>query len=103
MLRRRIEKLEATLPLSVGKLMEKLDRQALNALSVHDRELVREMLLSIDRRRKVLSPEHRAAETRHLEAFGILLQEVSDEELASLIAQIERELGGPILGVGATA
>lgn len=102
MLRRRIEKLEATLPLSVGKLMEKLDRQALNALGFHERQLVSEML-SATGRRKAWSLEHRAAEARYRETFGMLLQEVSDGELASLIAQIERELGRPIPEVGAIA
>ena len=96
MLRRRIEKLEGHLPVSSGKLMERLDRQALNALSARDRELVRETVRGAGRRRSSWSVEHCAAEARHLEAFGILLHEVSDDDLANLIAQVEGELGGPI-------
>jgi hypothetical protein len=101
MLRRRIENLEADLPVTGGKLMDRLDRQALNSLSFRDRELVNEMLQATGRRQKTWSVEHCAADARYLETFGTLLQEVSDEELASLIAQIESELGRPIPELGA--
>lgn len=48
------------------------------------------------RRRKAWSHEHELAEARYLEAYGTLLREISDDELAGLIAQIERDLGQPI-------
>jgi hypothetical protein len=102
-LRRRIEKLEATLPRSAGKLMERLDRQVMNALSARDRELVRETVRIAGRRRSPRSAEHCAADARYLETLGMLLQEVSDEELANLIAQVESELGHPIPDLEAIA
>jgi acyl-CoA reductase-like NAD-dependent aldehyde dehydrogenase len=103
MLRRRIEKLEAHLPVTGGKLMDRLDRQALNSLSFRDRELVNEMVKATGRRQKAWSAEHCAADARYLETFGMLLREVSDEDLANLIEQIERELGRPIPELEATA
>ena len=96
MLRRRIEKLEAHLPVPIGNLMERLDRQALNRLSARDRQLFNEMVEVTGRRPRAWSPEHHAAETAYLEAYGMLLREVSDGELNSVIARIERELGRPI-------
>jgi hypothetical protein len=93
MLRRRMEKLEATLPMSACQLLERLDWQALNTLSGFDRELAREKLRAAGSRRKSWSAEHQAAEARYLESFGLLLQDVSDAELESLIAQEEHELG----------
>ena len=103
MLRRRIEKLEAHLPVPTGKLLERLDRQALNTLSGDDRELAREMFQITGRRGKAWSQEHESAQARYLEAFGMLLREVSDEELDSLVAQMERELGRPVAEFEATA
>jgi hypothetical protein len=44
MLRKRIEKLEAHFPVSPGKLLGRLDRQALNCLSGTDRGLVTQLL-----------------------------------------------------------
>jgi TRAP-type C4-dicarboxylate transport system substrate-binding protein len=76
--------------------MDRLDRQVLNSLSFRDRELVNEMVQATGRRQKAWSVQHCAADARYLETFGMLLQEVSDKELASLIEQIERELGRPI-------
>jgi hypothetical protein len=64
MLRRRIEKLEAHLPLSTSRLLETLDRRALNTLCFRDRQLVSEML-STTSRRKAWSLEHRAAEASY--------------------------------------
>ena len=96
MRRRRIEKLEAHMPVPAGKLMERLERQAMNSLSAHDRALVSEMRQVTGRRRKAWSQEHESAEARHLEAVGVLMQEVSDEDLAGMIAQVEREFGRPI-------
>jgi hypothetical protein len=95
MLRKRIEKLEAHLPLSSAKLLDRLDRQALNSLSGDDRGLLRQMLEGSDRR-KVWPTEYRSAEARYLDNFGILLQEISDADLASLITQLEHQLGHPI-------
>ena len=94
MLCRRILKLEASLPVSPGKLLERLDRQAMNALSAPDRELVSEKLHGAGRRPKSWSPEHQAAEARYLDNFAILLQEVSDDDLAGLISQMEDQTGG---------
>jgi len=102
MLRRRIEKLEAHLPISSTKLLEQLDRQALNSLSGNDRGLVTQML-NAPNQRKVWTTEYRVAETRYVDNFGILLQDVSDDELASLIAQLEGQLGHPISELEATA
>jgi hypothetical protein len=96
MLRRRIEKLEAHLPVAAGRLLEGLDRQALNALSFRDRELASEMLRPTTSRRRVWSQEHHAAEANYLQNFGVLLKEVSDDDLANMIARLERELGRPI-------
>jgi hypothetical protein len=96
MLRRRIEKLEATLPMPACQLPERLDRQALNTLSGFDRELAREKLQVAGSRRKSWSAEYQAAEARYLESFGLLLQEVSDAELESLMAQGESEMNGRI-------
>jgi hypothetical protein len=103
MLRRRIEKLEATLPMSACQLLERLDRQALNTLSGFDSELAREKLRAAGGRRKSWSAEHQAAEARYLESFGLLLQDLSDAELESLIDQEERELGRPVPQMEATA
>jgi hypothetical protein len=91
----RIEKLEAHLPLSASGLLERLDRQSLNALCFHDRQLVSAMQCATSRR-KAWSLEHRAAEASYLENFGVLLQEISDGDSASMISQIERDLGRPI-------
>jgi hypothetical protein len=95
MLRRRIEKLEAHLPISPGRLLERLDRQALNSLSGRDRELVNQML-NVSGRRRTWPAEYRDAEDRFLKSYGMLLREISDEELTSLIDQLERQLGHPI-------
>jgi hypothetical protein len=95
MLRRRIEKLEANWPELPGKLMDRLDRQALNALCPRNRELVTEIFRT-NGRRKAWSPEHLAAMERYDESFGQLLQDVSDEDLSGLIANIECEYGKPI-------
>jgi hypothetical protein len=100
MLRRRIEKLEAHLPVSPGRLLERLDRQALNSLSGSDRELVNQML-NVSGRRKTWPAEYRSAEDRFLESYGMLLREISDSELAGLITQCERELGRPIVNTEA--
>jgi len=102
MLRRRIEKLEAHLPVSSARLLERLDRRVLNRLSGNDRGLMMQML-SASGQRKVWPAEYRSAEARYLESFGILLQEISDDELASLIAQIESELGHPLSELEAIA
>jgi hypothetical protein len=91
MLRRRLEKLEAALPLSSDKLLERLKRQALSSLSSHDRELVGEKLRATGCRRRAWSAEHLAAEMRYSDAFGILLQEITDDELAGLAAEMEAE------------
>jgi hypothetical protein len=80
MLLRRIEKLEARLPLPTGKLMERLDRQALNTLSHRDRALVNEVFRATGRR-KARSPEHNAAIERFDEASAQLLHDFSDEDL----------------------
>jgi hypothetical protein len=101
-LRKRIEKLEAHLPPSSAKLLERLDRQALNSLSGNDRGLVTQMLNTPDRR-KVWAAEYRAAEVRYLDNFGGLLHEISDDELARLIAQAEDEVGHPLSKLEATA
>jgi hypothetical protein len=101
-LRKRIEKLEAHLPPSPGRLLERLDRQALNSLSGNDRGLVTQMLAGSDRR-KVWPAEHRAAEVRYLGNFGILLQQISDDELAHLIAQVENQVGHPLSELEAIA
>jgi hypothetical protein len=101
MLRRRIEKLEARLPLPTGKLMERLDRQALNTLSHRDRALVNEVFRAT--RRKAWSPEHETAIKRFDEASAKLMQDFSDEDLESVIEEAERELGRPIREIGALA
>jgi hypothetical protein len=102
MLRRQIEKLEAALPVSPGWLLERLDRQALNSLSASDRELVNQML-NVSGRRKAWPAEYRAAEDRFLENYVTLLREISDQELASVIAQLERQLGRPLSEIEAVA
>jgi hypothetical protein len=102
MLRRRIEKLEAHLPPSPGRLLERLDRQALNSLSGNDRELVNEVL-NVPGRRKTWPAEYRSAEVRYLENFGMLLREISDDELAGVILQLERQLGRPLSEIEAVA
>jgi hypothetical protein len=102
MLRKRIEKLEAHLPPSSATLLERLDRKALNSLSTNDRGLVTQILEG-SAQRKIWPPEYRAAEVRYLDNFGILLQEISDDELARLIAQVESQVGHPLSGLGATA
>jgi hypothetical protein len=94
MLRKRIEKLEVALPMLPGALLDRLDRRAINSLSSHDRRLVNEMLRTSGRR-KTWSNEYRLAEECYLENFGLLLREISDGELAGLIAQCEHELGRP--------
>jgi hypothetical protein len=100
MLRKRIEKLEVALPVSPGTLLDRLGRRAINSLSSNDRGLVNEMLRTSGRH-KTWSNEHRLAEGCYLENFGLLLQEISDSELAGLITQCERELGHPIHAAGA--
>jgi hypothetical protein len=95
MLRKRIEKLEVTLPVSPGRLLDRLDSRAINSLSSHNRGLVNEMLRASGQR-KTWSSEYRLAEECYLESFGLLLREVSDSELAGLITQCERELGHQI-------
>jgi hypothetical protein len=55
------------------------------------------MLQITGRRRKAWSQQHQPTEARFMETFGLLLQEVRDEELASLTAQIERELASLFL------
>jgi hypothetical protein len=92
MLRKRIEKLEAHLPPSSANLLERLDRQALNSLSGNDRGLVTQMLEGANRR-KAWPEEYRAAEDRYLDNFGMLLQEIGDDELARLITQVESQVG----------
>jgi hypothetical protein len=94
MLRRRIEKLEAHLPVAAGRFLERLDRQALNALSFRDRELVNEVFRAT--KRKAWSPEHETAIKRFDEASAKLMQDFSDEDLESVIEEAERELGRPI-------
>jgi hypothetical protein len=54
-------------------------------------------------RRKVWPAEYRAAEVRYLDNFGILLQEISDDELARLIAQLESQIGHPLSELEAIA
>jgi hypothetical protein len=102
MLRKRIEKLEATLQPSSGRLLERLDRQALNSLSGNDRGLVTQMIEGSNRPR-VWPAEYRAAEVRYLDNFGIMLQQISDDELARLIAQVENQVGHPLSELEATA
>jgi hypothetical protein len=92
MFRKRVEKLEIALPVSPGTLLDRLDRRAINSLSSNDRSLVNEMLRTSSRR-KAWPNEYRLAEACYLESFGLLLREISDSELAGLIAQCERELG----------
>jgi hypothetical protein len=102
MLRRRIEKLEAHLPMSPSRLLERLDRIALSSLSGTDRGLVTRMLNTSDRR-KSWPAEYRSAEASYLDNFGVLLREISDDELAGVILQLERQLGGPSPDVEAIA
>jgi hypothetical protein len=102
MLRRRIEKLEANLPMSPERLLERLDRQALQQLSGSDRELVVQML-SGSGRRKSWPAEHRDAEQRFLQSLESLLREVSDAELEALITRVERQLGQPLSEIEAFA
>jgi hypothetical protein len=102
MLRRRIEKLEAHVPLSPDRLLERLDRKAINSLSVSDRELVNQML-NISGRRKAWPADYRAAEDRFLQSYGMLLREISDDQLAGLISQLERQLGRPLSAIEAIA
>jgi hypothetical protein len=101
MLRRRIEKLEAHMPPSSARLLERLDRQALTRLSSYDRSLVSQMM-TVSSGRKVWPDEYHSAEARYLENFGMLLQEISDGELASVIAQLENQLGHPLSELKAT-
>jgi hypothetical protein len=100
MIRKRIEKLEALLPVAPARLLERLDRRAINSLSSHDRGLVNEMLGNSSRR-KSWPDEYRLAEESYLENFGLLLREISDSELAGLITRCERELGLPVVNTEA--
>jgi hypothetical protein len=68
---------------SPGRLLERLDRRAIYFLSRQDREFVSEMLRTPGRQ-KSWPNEYRTAEARYLDNFGILLQEISDDELASV-------------------
>ena len=90
MLRKRIEKLEADLPEPSGKLMERLDRQALNSLCQRDRELVAEVFRT-NRRGKAWSPAHDTAVERYYKFFGRLLEGVSEKDLIAMRLQVEHE------------
>jgi hypothetical protein len=103
MLRKRIEKLEAQVPLQPGRLLERLERQAVFSLSYVDRSLFNEMNLGTDRR-KLWSPQHHAAMERYEESLAALLRDVSDSELGGLISEVERSIGRPLHEIlGATA
>jgi hypothetical protein len=95
MLRRRIEKLEARLPEPAGKLMERIERQSLNALCPQDRELASEVFRT-NRRRKVWSPAQAAAIERYSEFCGQLLEDVSLEDLVAMRLRLEKQCGRPI-------
>jgi hypothetical protein len=98
MLRRRIEKLEARLPEPAGKLMERIERQSLNALCPQDRELASEVFRT-NRRRKAWSPAHDAAVEHYSEFIGQLLREVSEEDLIAMRLHLEKQCGRPIRDV----
>jgi hypothetical protein len=95
MLRKRVEKLEAQVPLRPGRLLERLERQGLLSLSYVDKALLQEMHATTSRR-KTWSPEHHAAIERYEESLAVLLREVSDDELRGLISEVERSLGRPL-------
>jgi hypothetical protein len=88
-------------PASSAPLIERLDRQALNALSHRDRALVNEVFRAT--RRKAWSPEHETAIKRFHEASAERMEDFSDEDLESVIEEAERELGRPIREIGALA
>jgi hypothetical protein len=49
-------------------------------------------------RRKTSSPDHQAAMERFGQSFELLLHDISDDELNSLIAKVERTGGWPATG-----
>jgi hypothetical protein len=95
MLRKRVEKLEAQVPLQPGRLLERLERHALFSLSYVDQSLFQEMHGGTSRR-KSWSPEHHAAMERYEESLAALLRDVSDAELSGLISEVERSIGRPL-------
>jgi hypothetical protein len=102
MLRKRIEKLEAQVPLQPGRLLERLEREAVFSLSYVDKALFQEMHATTSRR-KTWSPEHHAAIERYEESLAVLLRDVSDDELSGLISEVERSIGRPLHEIFGTA
>lgn len=67
----------------------------MNRLFGYDRGLVTQML-SASGQRRVWPAEYRSAEARYLDNLGILSRDISDGELASVIAQLESQLDHPL-------
>jgi hypothetical protein len=85
-LRRRIEKLERSGPISADNLIEQWDRRALACLSFQDQTLVAEVNVKTGKRDRLSSDAHTAAVQRYEEALATTITEVSDEELDRMIS-----------------
>ena len=92
MIRRRLEKLELKFPPSTAILLERLDCRAMATLSRQQRILVNETYAK-PRRKRVWSAEHHVAVALYGEALALQMQDVSDDELNRLVAQVESRTG----------
>jgi hypothetical protein len=89
MLRSRIEKLEARLPLPSGLLLERLERRARLSLPNEYRALLSQ-LHRVTNGRLRRTAEHLDALERYGESFELLLEEISDSDLGRLLAEVDR-------------
>jgi hypothetical protein len=92
MIKRRIEKLELKFPPSSTNLLHRLQFRAMATLSLKERHLVNEVY-SESKRKRTLLPGHHAAIEQYSRALTELMQEINDDGLIRLIAEIERRTG----------
>ena len=92
MIKRRLEKLELKFPPSSANLVDRLECRAMATLSRQERILVNEVYAE-PRRKRVWLPGHHSAVQRYDEALTLMMQNVSDEELNRLIAEVESRTG----------
>jgi hypothetical protein len=92
MIKRRLEKLELKIPPSPANLLDRLQCRAMATLTPVERLLVQEAN-SESRRKRTLLPGHHAAIEQYSRALTDLMQEISDEGLIRLIAEVERRTG----------
>jgi hypothetical protein len=92
MIKRRLEKLELRFPPSPANLLDRLDCRAMATLSRQERVLVEEVY-GEPKRKKTFLPEHHAAVEQYSGALALLMQEISDDELTRLIAEVESRTG----------